>query len=74
MPQARQKYRKIALKNAADCRHNSGQGGDKENMQEQEAYTADVRQKSDYRDGNKAAPNNNIFFEERSNPLSSKGN
>ena len=33
-----------------------------------------IRQNSDYDDDNKAAPDNNIFFEERSNPLSSKGN
>lgn len=31
-------------------------------------------QTPDYHEGNKAAPNNNLFFEERSNPLSSKGN
>lgn len=33
-----------------------------------------IRQNSQYRDGNKAAPDNNIFHEEFSNPLSSKGN
>ncbi len=33
-----------------------------------------AKQTSDYHEGNKATPNNNLFFEERSNPLSSKGN
>ena len=33
-----------------------------------------AKQTSDYHADNKAAPNNNLFFEERSNPLSSKGN
>ena len=33
-----------------------------------------AKQTCDYHEGNKAAPNNNLFFEERSNPLSSKGN
>ncbi len=33
-----------------------------------------AKQTSDYHEENKAAPNNNLFFEERSNPLSSKGN
>lgn len=33
----------------------------------------DIRQNSNYSEGNKAAPDNNLFFEERSNPLSSKG-
>ncbi len=33
-----------------------------------------IRQNSNYDDNDKAAPDNNIFFEERSNPLSSKGN
>lgn len=33
-----------------------------------------IRQNSEYRDGNKAAPDNNIFWEEFSDPLSSKGN
>ncbi len=33
----------------------------------------DIRQNSHYSEGDKAAPDNNIFFEERSNPLSSKG-
>ena len=37
-------------------------------------YDHPANQDSDYRQGNKAAPNNNLFFEERSNPLSSKGN
>lgn len=34
----------------------------------------EIRQRSAYSDYNKAAPDNNIFFEKRSNPLSSKGN
>ncbi|NLK38547.1 MAG: hypothetical protein GX299_10795 [Epulopiscium sp.] len=38
------------------------------------ADAAATRQNSDYSPEGKAAPNNNIFFEERSNPLSSKGN
>ena len=33
-----------------------------------------IRQNSEYNDHCKAAPNNNIFWEKRSNPLSSKGN
>ncbi|MBM6828562.1 hypothetical protein H9X85_02805 [Anaerotignum lactatifermentans] len=33
-----------------------------------------IRQNSEYSDSGKAAPDNNIFWEERSNPLSSKGN
>ncbi|MSS64823.1 hypothetical protein [Velocimicrobium porci] len=33
-----------------------------------------IRQLSNYNENNKAAPDNNIFFEARSNPLSSKGN
>ena len=33
-----------------------------------------IRQNSDYNKHNKAAPDNNIFWEKRSNPLSSKGN
>lgn len=33
-----------------------------------------AKQACDYHEGNVAAPNNNLFFEERSNPLSSKGN
>lgn len=34
----------------------------------------EIRQRSAYSDYNKATPDNNIFFEKRSNPLSSKGN
>lgn len=33
-----------------------------------------ARQTCDYHEGNFASPDNNLFFEERSNPLSSKGN
>lgn len=33
-----------------------------------------IRQNAKYEDGGKSAPDNNIFWEERSNPLSSKGN
>lgn len=33
-----------------------------------------IKQNSSYREGNKCAPDNNIFFEELSNPLGSKGN
>ena len=32
-----------------------------------------AKQTCDYHEGNIASPNNNLFFEERSNPLSSKG-
>ncbi len=54
----------------SDChRHKT-----RESRQEQEAHDAFVRQDSDYHTGDKAAPDNNLFFEERSNPLSSKGN
>ena len=33
-----------------------------------------IRQNAHYSDTGKAEPDNNIFWEERSNPLSSKGN
>ncbi len=33
-----------------------------------------IRQMSQYTDNNTAAPLNDIFFENKSNPLSSKGN
>lgn len=33
-----------------------------------------IRQTSRYTKGNKPVPDNNMFFEERHNPLSSKGN
>ena len=33
-----------------------------------------AKQACDYHEGNFATPDNNLFFEERSNPLSSKGN
>lgn len=33
-----------------------------------------IRQYSNYKNGNRCEPDNNSFFEERSNPLSSKGN
>ena len=33
-----------------------------------------IRQNAHYSDAGKAEPDNNIFWEERSNPLSSKGN
>ena len=33
-----------------------------------------AKQACDYHEGNFAAPDNNLFFEKRSNPLSSKGN
>lgn len=35
---------------------------------------AAIRQNSNYNAKGKAAPDNNIFFEQKSNPLSSKGN
>ena len=54
----------------SDCH----QYGQQETARERQAHDDFVRQDSDYHDGNKAAPDNNLFFEERSNPLSSKGN
>jgi hypothetical protein len=33
-----------------------------------------IRQNCNYSDSGKSRPDNNIFWEERSNPLSSKGN
>lgn len=39
-----------------------------------EEELAAIRQTSNYSDSGKAAPDNNLFFEEKSNPLSSKGN
>ena len=33
-----------------------------------------IRQNSHYNKQNKASPDNNLFWEKRSNPLSSKGN
>lgn len=33
-----------------------------------------IRQNAHYSDSGKSEPDNNIFWEERSNPLSSKGN
>lgn len=44
-----------------------------EEFSEEDEFYA-VRQNSEYNDENKAAPDNNIFFEGKSNPLSSKGN
>lgn len=41
---------------------------------EHEAHLDEVRMKSLYNDQNRARIDNNQFFEERSNPLSSKGN
>lgn len=43
-------------------------------MNKADANAAIIRQNSDYSPEGKAAPNNNIFFEGKSNPLSSKGN
>lgn len=40
----------------------------------EEARAAAIRQESSYREGNKPEPDNNLFFENHSNPLSSKGN
>lgn len=34
----------------------------------------EIRQRSFYDENNKARPDNNMFFEKYSNPLSSKGN
>ena len=38
-----------------------------------EAELADIRQNSEYSENGKAAPDNNIFHDGKSNPLSSKG-
>lgn len=46
----------------------------KSRQEEQEAHNYCVRQNSEYSETGKAAPDNNIFFETKSNPLSSKGN
>lgn len=46
----------------------------KKNNRLTETETMAVRQNSKYSDEGKAAPDNNIFWENRSNPLSSKGN
>lgn len=43
-------------------------------LQHENAEIDAIRQNSQYSDENKAAPDNNIFWEEFSNPLSSKGN
>ena len=39
-----------------------------------EERTRRIRQNSDYGKDDKASPNNNLFWENASNPLSSKGN
>lgn len=39
-----------------------------------EEFVIAIRQNSNYSPEGKAAPDNNIFFEDKSNPLSSKGN
>ena len=41
---------------------------------EMKAHQDEARQKSLYNEKNRARIDNNQFFEERSNPLSSKGN
>lgn len=43
-------------------------------MIQKECDVDDIRQTSRYTKGNKPMPDNNMFFEERHNPLSSKGN
>lgn len=51
--------------------------GKKQQKPKDTIHTGDlyaIRQNSKYSDEGKAAPDNNIFWEERSNPLSSKGN
>lgn len=69
--------RQLGLRSAGetftDC-HRFRQKKTQEIQKDQDAHNDRVRQDSDYREGNKAAPDNNLFFEERSNPLSSKGN
>lgn len=39
-----------------------------------EKRASQIRQNSEYDEKNHAAPNNNLFWEHASNPLSSKGN
>lgn len=46
----------------------------REAMRRQEQKNETIRQQSRYNDADKADPDNNPFFEMRSNPLSSKGN
>lgn len=44
------------------------------NAMDSECDVAGIRQSSHYDQYNKPLPDNNMFFEERHNPLSSKGN
>lgn len=44
------------------------------NKMDEECDVAGIRQSSHYTKDNKPLPDNNMFFEERHNPLSSKGN
>ena len=44
------------------------------NVIENECDVYGIRQTSRYSKDNKPVPDNNMFFEERHNPLSSKGN
>lgn len=46
----------------------------KEQEQVSKERISEIRQTSSYSDSNKPRINNNHFFEERSNPLGSKGN
>ena len=46
----------------------------KKNVQNNQAQTAQIRQTSQYNDTDHPAPDNNLFWENNSNPLSSKGN
>lgn len=44
------------------------------NAMDSEFNVEEIRQTSHYDKDNKPLPDNNMFFEERHNPLSSKGN
>lgn len=44
------------------------------NTTKEEERTRRIRQNSDYGKDDKPSPNNNLFWENASNPLSSKGN
>lgn len=66
--------RELGLRTAGETFSDCHRQNNQESRQQKAAHDASVRQDSDYHTGDKAAPDNNLFFEERSNPLSSKGN
>ncbi len=57
-------------KNTDTAENYDGQAG----LDENDIDVYHIRQNSQYDKDNKPLPDNNPFFEERSNPLSSKGN